>query len=419
MMFAANNLLSNPERKQCSISTGISGPSLKGGDDLARKRYQRGALRREGKHWILRWREDVLGPNSVVRRVERRARVGTTKDLPTKALARRVADQIVGHVNQPDYRPGKVTTVQEFSQLYCENVCPTFKPSSCESARSLCRIYIQPVLGCYRLDQVKGEVPQLLVNDLRQRGLSRKTILNALSTLASMLRAARDWDYLAPELEWRKLRLPAEELQKPQRFFTPDESQRIIDASPEPWNICFAFMAYLGLRTSEAVGIAWENIDFLASGLRVKQSNWRGQLLTVKSRSSNRDLPLPPVLVDMLNAYRLRWRPNELGLLFANAKGQPITSCYVRRDILHPIRERLGIARGGFHAFRHGLGTALMQEGASARVVQQQLGHADLRMLSRYAHVVPADQRAAVERTVDVFLRRSAANREPNSMRPN
>ena len=386
---------------------------------MARKRYQRGALRREGKFWILRWREDVINEEGAVIRVERRARIGPTKELPTKALARRVADRMIQHVNEPNYSPGRVAKVHEFSEIYRENVCPTFKPSSCESARSLCRIYIEPVLGHYRLDQVKGEIPQLLVNDLRRQGLSRKTILNALSTLASMLKVARDWNYLAPELDWHKLRLPVEELQKAQRFFTPDESQRIIDASPEPWNICFAFMAYLGLRTSEAVGVAWENIDLPTGVLHVKQSNWRGKLLTVKSKSSNRDLPLPPVLVDMLEGYRLRWKPNAFGLLFANAKGQPITSCYVRRDIMHPIRERLGIARGGFHAFRHGLGTALMQQGASARVVQQQLGHADLRMLQRYAHVVPEDQREAVDRTVEVFLRRSAANSEVKSLRIN
>jgi integrase len=400
-----------------TLPTGISGPRI--GGDLARKRYQRGALRREGTLWILRWREDVLNEAAAVVRVERRARVGPTKDLPTKALARRVADRMIQHVNEPNYSPGRVSTMQEFSEIYRANVCPTFKPSSCESARSICRIYIEPVLGQYRLDQVKGEVPQLLVNNLRRRGLSRKTILNALSTVASMLSAARDWNYLAPELDWHKLRLPVEELQKPQRFFTPDESQRIIDASPEPWNICFALMAYLGLRTSEAVGVAWENIDLPAGVLRVKQSNWRGKLLTVKSKSSNRDLPLPPVLVDVLEEYRRRWKPNAYGLLFANAKGQPITSCYVRRDIMHPIRERLGIVRGGFHAFRHGLGTALMQAGASARVVQQQLGHSDLRMLARYAHVVPQDQRAAVDRTVDVFLRRSAANSEGKSLRIN
>lgn len=50
-------------------------------------------------------------------------------------------------------------------------------------------------------------MPQLLVNDLRRRGLSRKTILNAPSKLAgmlaSMLGAARDWNYLSPELDWR------------------------------------------------------------------------------------------------------------------------------------------------------------------------------------------------------------------------
>jgi len=118
-----------------NMSPGISGPSS--GGNLARKRYQRGALRREGSLWILRWREDVLNKTGAVVRVERRARVRPIKDLPTKALARRVADRMIEHVNQPEYMPGKVATVLEFSEVYCVNVCPTFKPSSCESARSL------------------------------------------------------------------------------------------------------------------------------------------------------------------------------------------------------------------------------------------------------------------------------------------
>ena len=42
-----------------------------------------------------------------------------------------------------------------------------------------------------------------------------------------------------------------------------------------------------------------------------------------------------------------------------------------------------------------------------------------LSLLARYAHVVPQDQRAAVDRTVDVFLRRSAAKAEVNPLRIN
>ena len=384
---------------------------------MARKRYQRGALRREGHLWILRWREDVLNEAGAIVRVERRARVGTTKDLSTKALARRVADKMVAHVNEPNYIPGRVSTVADFAAIYVRDVASTFKPSSAEAARSICRIYLEPVLGQYRLDEIKGQVPQLLINELRRRGLSRKTILNALSMLASMLNAARDWSYLAAKLDWSKLRLPVEELQKEQRQFMPDEAQRIIDAAPEPWNLCFMFMAYLGLRTGEAVGIAWDHLGLEAGVLMVRQSNWRGQLLTVKSKSSKRDLPLPEQLTAALADYRQRWVPNAAGLLFANKKGKPITSCYVRRDVLHPIRESLGIPRGAFHAFRHGHATAMFSSGANPKVVQDGVGHAHITTTMRYTHAVSKDRREAVERAAQMFLRHSAANENSKALR--
>jgi len=48
------------------------------------------------------------------------------------------------------------------------------------------------------------------------------------------------------------------------------------------------------------------------------------------------------------------------------------------------------------------LGTELMRVSTNPRVVQEQLGHADLRMLQRYAHVIPNDQRTAVERATEI-----------------
>jgi hypothetical protein len=195
-------------------------------------------LRREGKRWILRWREDVLTQAGTVVRVERRARVGETKDLPTKKLARRVADGIVAHVNEPDYRPGRVVTVEQFAEVYERDVAPTFKPSAAKAVRSISRSYIIPTIGRYRLDEVAGQVPQLMVNAMQQRGLSRKTIKNAVAQLSAMLKAARGWGYMATKLDWATLFLPAEDAEKEVRCFTPEEAQRLIDAAPEPWNVC-------------------------------------------------------------------------------------------------------------------------------------------------------------------------------------
>jgi integrase len=384
---------------------------------LARRRYQKGALRREGKFWILRWREDVLNDSGTVVRVERRARVGETKDLPTKKLARRVADSMVAHVNEPDYRPGRVVTVEQFAEVYERDVAPTFKPSAAKAVRSISRSYIIPTIGKYRLNEVTGQVPQLMVNAMQQRGLSRKTIKNAISQLSAMLKAARGWGYMATKLDWATLFLPVEDAEKEVRCFTPEEAQCLIDNAPEPWNVCFACMAYLGLRSGEALALTWVHMDFARAVLLVRQSAWYGRILTVKSKTSRRDLPLPEALAAMLADYRTRWRPNDLGLLFANRKGGPIGAQYVRRKVLHPIRERLGIPRGAFHAFRHGHATIMFSEGgANPKVVQDNMGHADIKTTMRYTHAISNDRREAVERATQAFLRRSAANSGPKSL---
>ena len=70
-------------------------------------------------------------------------------------------------------------------------------------------------------------------------------------------------------------------------------------------------MAYLGLRTGEALALTWTNVDFDQAVLRVRQSTWYGRILAVKSKTSRRDLPLPEALAAMLADYRTRWRPND------------------------------------------------------------------------------------------------------------
>ena len=387
---------------------------------MARKRYQRGALVQESGKWILRWRQDVVDANGNVSRRERQAMVGSLDDLPTKRTARRIADRMIDQlgINAADYRPGRVATVGEFAITYERDVLPTLKPSANESYRSAYRCYIEPVLADYRLDEIKGQIPQQVVSFMLDKRLARKTILNALTTLASMLNAARDWDYMAAKLDWEKLRLPPKPAKKEERYFTPEESQAIIDAAPMPWNVCFAFMAYLGIRCGEAVGIAWQHLDLERGVLMVRQSNWRGRLLDVKSNDSRRNLPMPDQLVQMLVDYYPHRRASEQGLLFPNLKGQPITSCHVRRDILHPIREKLGIPRGAFHAFRHGHATAMFEDGnASPAVVKASMGHAHLATTMNYTHLVSAEHRAAIERTTAAFLRRGSEPVPPAPVR--
>jgi integrase len=95
------------------------------------------------------------------------------------------------------------------------------------------------------------------------------------------------------------------------------------------------------------------------------------------------------------------------GLLFVNKAGRPYTSSgKVVQKRLWPLCDVLKIARAGFHAFRHMHATVLLETGATPKVTQRQLRHADSRAtLDHYAHLIESSHREAVERAA-AFLDR-------------
>jgi integrase len=94
-------------------------------------------------------------------------------------------------------------------------------------------------------------------------------------------------------------------------------------------------------------------------------------------------------------------------LLFVNKTGRPYTAEKVVQKRLWPLCDALKIPRAGFHAFRHMHATVLLETGASPKVTQRQLRHADSRVtLDRYAHLIDSSHRDAVERAA-AFLDRS------------
>lgn len=365
---------------------------------VERRRYQRGALRKERRRWILRLRTDApVEPGEKRKRIERRIVVGTVGDLPTRALARRAADALLPSINPTRNRSAEGMTVAGFAPVYLADVVSLMKPASGRSARSLVMHYIVPMLGHYRLEMITGRVPQQFVAKLHAKKLARKSLINVLVVLGRLLDLATDQGYPCARFTRRSVKLPADELESEERCFTPEERDAIIANAGEPWRVLYALLGYLGLRINEGIGLAWEHIDFEASIIRIRQGVVLGKLQTLKSKNSKADLPMSDTLRELLAGYRLTWRENPLGLLFTSVRGKPLWADSLRRYQFEPLLERLGIPAAGFHAFRHGAATNLFKGGAQAPTVRSILRHGDLKTTMRYTHVVLEDQRAAVE----------------------
>ncbi len=248
-----------------------------------------------------------------------------------------------------------------------------------------------------------------------EHGVSRKTVLNVLCTLSAILSTARDWGYNCEQVNISKLRLPPRGERYEARHFTVDQLQRILALAEEPWHTLFCILTMDGLRAGEVLGLQWDDIDLGRGLLHVRRAAWYGQIQTAKSRASETVLPIPQLLVTVLRNYRELWTPNPQGFLFATRNGRPPSSNKVVEYRLWTILDALGIPRCGLHAFRHSHTALLLDSGATPKVVQRQLRHADARTtLEIYGHVVGEAQREAVERVASIV---DGSGRQSTSVR--
>jgi integrase len=233
--------------------------------------------------------------------------------------------------------------------------------------------------------------------------------------------------------------------------FTVEETRKILAAAlerenPHRWSIGLA----LGTRQGEALGLRWTYVD-LDKGLvkiwwQLQRTTWRhgctdphacgnghhkvkpcppackrhkrtcpppckpdctahastcpdrkggGLVFREPKGKSRRTVPLAPELIPMLKAHRAarlrqrlaageEWQENDL--VFSRPDGHPIDP---RDDFIEwkALLAAAGVRDARLHDGRHTSAALLLEQGVDIRVVMELLGHSDLRVTTRYAHV--------------------------------
>jgi len=177
----------------------------------------------------------------------------------------------------------------------------------------------------------------------------------------------------------------------------------------------------LGLRRCEALGLAWEDIDFEREMVHVRYQLKRikGQgmkRVRLKSKKSRRVLPLPAVAARALRAWRLaqsneqetagaRWDGNAMDLVFTTRFGRPIEPSTINRSLL-VLARRAKLRNLHPHALRHSCATFLKAQGVDLIVIRDILGHSQLSVTADiYTHVLAPELREAIKRMDGVMSR--------------
>jgi len=220
---------------------------------------------------------------------------------------------------------------------------------------------------------------------LREADRSTRTVSRHLVSIRIFCRFLHDERYTDSD--------PSETIESPRLWsllpdtLSPDEVQQLLEINNsakkhQQRNRTLLELLYAtGLRVTEIAGLKVGDLQLEESTLR---AHGKG--------NKERVVPVAHTTVEIIQNYLLQDRhhycKSELEAhVFLSQQGRPLT----RQRIWQIIKEQarsVGITKKiSPHTLRHSFATHLLENGASLRVIQEMLGHADITTTQIYTHV--------------------------------
>lgn len=165
-----------------------------------------------------------------------------------------------------------------------------------------------------------------------------------------------------------------------------------------------------GLRRGELIGLRWEDVDFEVLVLHIRGSVVAMVQGLPKNGASQKDVPLDAQVAESLFTWRQRCTYTTLAdWVFASPqmKGkQPYWPGTLWRYYGRPALKRAKVTKNvTYHTFRHTFGTLLNANGENAKVVQELLRHASLKVTTDvYMQAVSSQKREAQSKLVNMVM---------------
>lgn len=138
-----------------------------------------------------------------------------------------------------------------------------------------------------------------------------------------------------------------------------------------------------GMRRGEILSLRWDNVNFDTKTLTVLFENAKS--------GKTRHIPLNGEAFRTLQSWQAD--TDDKGIVFKGQGGNAMTDIGKGWD---KLLEDAGITKFRFHDIRHHFASKLVMASVDLNTVRELLGHGDLAMTLRYAHLAPEHKAAAV-----------------------
>lgn len=274
------------------------------------------------------------------------------------------------------------------------------KPRTYSRYQSIIELHLIPELGDIPIEDLKRRMIQDFLSKKKKDGNLRSgdTMSSAstnlmLTVLSMAFEYAIDMELCEDNPCLRLKRIPDDCRQI--EAFTRDEQKKIetfIQDSDDRRLFGILLGFYSGMRIGELIALEWSDIDFDKGIIHInktayrdknKTGNWEVCIDKPKTKSSERVIPLPTCIIDMMKEYSLDSKSNYV---VENKKGERM-SIRSYQYIFEKLTEKVGVRKLNFHSIRHSFATRAIECGMDIKTLSEIMGHKNASItLNRYAH---------------------------------
>jgi integrase len=383
---------------------------------------QSGTIKRIGKSWYGRWREDAI-VDGKIQRVQKFVKLAEFDDrYRTKADVRPLLAERLRPLNEGRTDARSTLTLAMFvGDFYLPYGRESFKPSTIHGYTKLWRDALCPRVGEIRLRDFKTVDAANLLTTLAGKGWGRRSLQHAKSLLSGIFTYAKNLgvlDGINPvqgTIIPRKAAAPGET-----HATTPEEVLTILDVLskakdiPEQKRIqaqaAIALVFFTGLRPGEARGARWEDYD--GKTLYVKQSVWRKHTTDPKTASAAKPVPVIEPLRELLAELREADGNPENGPILRGELGRPLNLEMLAKRVIRPaLRNKANYPENaelltwhGYYAYRRGIATLANTVSRDPMAAKGLLRHSSVSTtLAHYIKDVPAVTENAMTQVEQLF----------------
>ncbi len=313
-------------------------------------------------------------------------------------------------------------TFAEVAELWLDSYKNTVKPTTYQNVKDKLDVMIDLYFTDMKIQQISVAYCQKVAIKLSNRYI---LYANYYSVISRIFKYATSIDIIKSNPLDKIIKPKNRPLKTKENYYTKQELSDFLkvckeDCTPVDYTF-FHLLAFSGLRSGEAIGLMWSDVDFENKRLSISRTAVVvGKKQTVQDPKTKRSKRVITLDDETLNVLKL-WKRQQIkeyfqvgkayqhdsNYIFTNNRGEWLSTAAMKVKLQRFFCKHNKLKKITPHGFRHTHASLLFEAGVTAKIVSDRLGHNNVQTtLDMYTHINDNQRVEVVDQLMD-FIRSS------------